>query len=72
MLILPESSPNKCCFLAEYCNFQKNIGPVEDSMASAQNNVAEVENNYLRNRKFLCKMFPDEIVGISAYMAEKV
>ena len=40
-------------------------------MYGAKNNDAGVENNYLRNRKFLCKMSPDEIVGISAYMAEK-
>jgi len=32
VLILPESSPKKCYFLAEYCNFQKNIGPKKDSM----------------------------------------
>ena len=32
MLILPESSPNIYNFLVEYCNFQKIIGPVEDSM----------------------------------------
>jgi hypothetical protein len=32
MLILPESSPKICYFLAKYCNLQKNIGPVEDSM----------------------------------------
>lgn len=41
-------------------------------MAVAQNNVAGVENNYLNNCQFLCKMSPDEIVGISAYMAEKL
>jgi hypothetical protein len=35
ILILPKSSPNKYYFLAEYCNLQKNIGPVEDSMADA-------------------------------------
>jgi hypothetical protein len=40
-------------------------------MYGAKNNDAGVENNYLRNRKFLCKMSPDEIVGISAYIAEK-
>jgi len=33
MLILPESSPNIYHYLAEYCNFQKNIGPIKDSMA---------------------------------------
>jgi hypothetical protein len=44
---------------------------VEDSMDVAKNNVAGVENNYLNNRHFLCKMSPNEIVGISAYMAEK-
>ena len=72
MLILPKSSPGIYHFLAEYCNFQKNIGPVEDSMAVAQNNIAGVENNYLKNRQFLCKMSPDEIVGISAYIAGEV
>jgi hypothetical protein len=40
-------------------------------MYFAKNDVAGVENNYLRNRQFLCKMSPDEKVGISAYMAEK-
>lgn len=40
-------------------------------MTVAQNNVAGVENNYLKNRHFLCKMSPDEIFGISEYMAEK-
>jgi hypothetical protein len=32
MLILLKSSPKICHFLAEYCNFQKNIGFVADSM----------------------------------------
>jgi hypothetical protein len=32
MLILPESGSNIDQFLAEHYNFQKNIGPVEDSM----------------------------------------
>jgi hypothetical protein len=32
MLILLKSSPKKCYFLAEYCNLQKNIGSIEDSM----------------------------------------
>jgi hypothetical protein len=58
--------------MAGYYNFQKNIGPIPDSMSGAQNNVAGVENYYLRNRKFFCKMSPDGIVGIGAYMAEKV
>ena len=40
MLILPKSSPNIYHFLAEYCNLQKNIGPVEDSMDVVKNNVA--------------------------------
>jgi hypothetical protein len=33
ILILPESSPKTCYFLIEYWNFEKNIGPVEDSMS---------------------------------------
>jgi len=33
MLILRQSRLNIYHFLAEYCNFQKNIGPIEDSMA---------------------------------------
>jgi hypothetical protein len=33
ILILPKSSPKICCFLVEYCNLQKNIGPTEDSMS---------------------------------------
>lgn len=40
-------------------------------MDVAKNNVAGVENNYLKNRHFLCKMSPDEIVGIGIYAAEK-
>jgi len=32
ILILLKSSPDIYHFLAEYCNFRKNIGPVEDSM----------------------------------------
>ena len=32
MLILLKLSPDIYHFLAEYCNFQKNIGPIEDSM----------------------------------------
>jgi hypothetical protein len=58
MLILPESSPDIYHFLAEYCNFQKNIGPISDSMYGVKNNVAGVENNYLKNRQFLCIMSP--------------
>jgi formamidopyrimidine-DNA glycosylase len=71
MLILRQPSPDIYHFLAEYCNFQKNIGPISDSMSVAKNNVAGVGNNYLKDHQFLCKMSPDEIVGISAYMAEK-
>ncbi len=41
-------------------------------MDFAKNNVAGVENNYLKNRYFFCKMSPDEIVGISAYIAGEV
>jgi hypothetical protein len=33
MLILPKSGSNIDQFLAEHYNFQKNIGPVEDSMS---------------------------------------
>jgi hypothetical protein len=40
-------------------------------MDVAKNNVGEVGNNYLKNRHFLYKMSLNEIVGISAYMAEK-
>ena len=32
MLILRQPSPDIYHFLAEYCNFQKNIGPISDSM----------------------------------------
>jgi len=35
MLILHQSSPKKCYFLAKYYNSKKNIGPVEDSMPGA-------------------------------------
>ena len=66
MLILLKSCPNKYHFLAEYCIFQKNIGPIEDSMTDAQNNLSGVENNYLKHDQFLCKMSPDKIFGISA------
>jgi hypothetical protein len=41
-------------------------------MDVAKNNVAGIENNYLKNRYFSCKMSHDEIVGIRAYMAENV
>jgi hypothetical protein len=44
---------------------------MEESMDVAKNNVGEVGNNYLKNRHFLYKMSLNEIVGISAYMAEK-
>ena len=40
-------------------------------MDVTKNNVGGIENNYLKNHQYLCKMSPDEIVGISAYMAEK-
>jgi hypothetical protein len=40
-------------------------------MADAQNNVVGIGNNYLKDHQVLCIMSPDEIVGISAYMAEK-
>ena len=33
ILIMLKSSPDIYHFLAEYYNFKKNIGPVEDSMA---------------------------------------
>jgi hypothetical protein len=33
--------------------------------------LAGIENNYWRNRRFFCKMSPDEMVAIGAYMAEK-
>jgi len=36
MLILRQPSPDIYHFLAKYCNFQKNIGPVEDSMSFFQ------------------------------------
>jgi hypothetical protein len=58
--------------LAEYCNIQKNIGPIEDSMDVAKNNVVGVWNNYLKDRQFLCKISPDEIFGISANIAGEV
>jgi len=35
-------------------------------MYVAKNNRGGVENNYLKNPYFFCKMSPDEIVGISA------
>lgn len=31
-------------------------GYIEDSMADAQNSFVGVENNYLKNCRFLCKM----------------
>jgi len=40
-------------------------------MTVYQNNVTGVENNYWQKRQFFCKISPDEIFGISAYMAEK-
>ena len=40
-------------------------------MYFAKNYVAGVGNNYLKNRHFLYKISPDEIVGIGVYMAEK-
>jgi hypothetical protein len=45
---------------------------VEDSMYVAENNVGGIKNNYLNDHQFLFIMSPDEIVVISAYMAEKV
>jgi hypothetical protein len=69
--ILLISSPKKCRFLGRRRDFQKNIGLVEDSMTVAQNSVTGVENNYLKHRRFLCKMSPDEKVGISEYTTEK-
>jgi hypothetical protein len=41
-------------------------------MADAENNAAGFEDNYLKDRQFMCIMSPDEIVGISVYMAETV
>ena len=32
MLILLKSSPKICYYFVKYCNLQKNIGPIEDSM----------------------------------------
>lgn len=46
MLILPKSSPKICYLLVKYFTLQKNIVPVEDSMADAKNKVVGVENNY--------------------------
>jgi hypothetical protein len=40
MLILHQSSPKKCHFLAEYCNLQKNIGPISDSMYVIKNTIS--------------------------------
>ena len=59
-------------YLPKKQRFLDNFLSISDSMADAQNNVAVVENNYLKNRHFLCKMSPNEIDGISAYTAEKV
>jgi hypothetical protein len=39
---------------------------MEDSMTNAKNNTAGVENIYLKNRRCLCKISTEEIVGISA------
>jgi hypothetical protein len=72
MLILRQPSPDIYHFLAEYCNLQKNIGPTEDSMTVGQNNVAGVENYYLKDYQVLCIMSPHEIVGIGAYIAGEV
>ncbi len=38
-------------------------------MAVAKNDVAGVDNNHLKDHQVLCKISPDEIVGISAYTA---
>ncbi len=35
-------------------------------MADARNNVARLENYYLKHYQFLCKMYLDEIFGIGA------
>jgi len=56
MLILRQPSPKKCCFLAEYYNFQKNIGPISDSMADAKNNVVGVGNIYLKDHLLSCTL----------------
>ena len=52
--------------------FLDNFLSISDSMDVAKDNVAGVWNNYLKDHQFLCKMSPNEIVGISAYMVEKV
>jgi hypothetical protein len=39
-------------------------------MDVVKNNIAGVENNYLKDHLFLCKMSSDEIFGISAYIKE--
>jgi hypothetical protein len=41
-------------------------------MADAQNNVAGIGNNHLKDRQFLCIMSPNTIVGIGAYIAGEV
>ena len=40
-------------------------------MYVAKNSLVGSENYYLKNRHFLYKISPDEIVGISVYMAGK-
>jgi hypothetical protein len=41
-------------------------------MYVAKNNIARVENNYLKDNQFLYIMSPDEIFGISANIAGEV
>jgi hypothetical protein len=41
-------------------------------MADAQNSMERIQNNCLKDHQVSYIMSPDEIVGISAYMAEKV
>lgn len=45
--------------------FLDNFLSISDSMYSAKNNIAGVENNYLQDN-ILCKMSNDEIFGIGA------
>jgi hypothetical protein len=47
ILILPKSSPNKYRLLGHGHNFQKNIGPVEDSMYGAKTTYSTVLNQYM-------------------------
>jgi hypothetical protein len=51
-LILLKSSPDIYHFLAEYCNLQKNIGPIEDSMSDFKSCHYERDIQILHEMRF--------------------